>query len=156
MPPSEDTVHISRIYHFNAGHRLFRADWSDEKNWEFFGKCSYADGHGHNYTLEVTAVGVPDPDTGWAAPIVELDRAVDQEVMERLDHHNLNEQLPSRYGPAPTTEVLILEVWDALVARIGARFQLHRLRIQETARNTFEYFGPNVSFDGSFGEPPSR
>ena len=136
------TVQLTRVYRFSAGHRLFHPGRSDDWNWSTFGKCSYAEGHGHNYTLEVSVEGVPDPESGMAISLDIVDRAVEREVMETIDHRNLNEALALEYGPVPTTEVLLLELWDRLEPWIERPARLCRLRIYETSKNTFEYFGP--------------
>lgn len=134
-------VSTTRVYHFCAGHRLFRADWSDERNWETFGPCSYPESHGHNYTLEVTVRGVPDADTGWVVPPTVVDHAVEEHVMARFDHRNLNQRLRLEYGAAPTTEILVMELWDNLLEAIAPPAQLYRLKVSETSKNSFEYWG---------------
>jgi 6-pyruvoyltetrahydropterin/6-carboxytetrahydropterin synthase len=136
-------AYLTKTYRFNAGHRLHNAARDDAWNLRTFGKCSYPGGHGHNYTLEVTVRGAPDRDTGRVAREEDLDAAVAAEVMEKLDHRNLNEVLPSEVGPAPTTEVLVAELWKMLGARIPGPATLHRLKVSETSKNSFEYFGPD-------------
>jgi 6-pyruvoyltetrahydropterin/6-carboxytetrahydropterin synthase len=135
-------VYLTRAYSLSAGHRLLDPRLDDDANLQLFGKCSLAGGHGHNYRLEVTVKGTPDPDTGRVASPLGLDQVVEEEVFERLDHRSLNDVLPSEFGPAPTTEVLILELWRSLETRIAPLASLHSLRVSETAKNTFEYFGP--------------
>ncbi len=151
-------VHITRVYRFNAGHRLYRADRDPGWNDETFGKCSYPGGHGHNYTLHLTVSGAPCPSTGWIVDPAALDALVEREVMEWIDHRNLNEVLALDVAPVPTTEVLVVEIWERLADCIpalgrdvasladegaphdaGAR--LERLKLSETAKNTFEYAG---------------
>ena len=134
-------VYLTRIYRFNAGHRLYHPQRDDAWNWETYGKCSYPEGHGHNYVLELTVSGPPDPSTGQCVVPEVLDSVVELEVMERLDHRNLNTALELRYGPAPTTEVLLLELWDRLAPHFNPPTRLARLRISETAKNIFEYSG---------------
>ena len=145
-----NVVYLTRIHRFNAGHRLFNPAWDDARNWETFGKCSLPDGHGHNYVLETTVRGTPDPATGWVVPPSMINRAVEEEVMNRLDHRNLNGSLKLEYGCAPTTEVLVLELWDALTKWIEPPAALYRLKVSETDKNTFEYFGPQS------GQPSTR
>lgn len=140
--PTPRRVDLTRVYRFNAGHRLFHPDRDEGWNLRVFGKCSYAGGHGHNYTLEVTVRGVPDRETGWVIPREVLDRDVAEHVIEPIDHRNLNDVLELLAGPAPTTEVLAVEVWRRLAPHIAAPATLHRLVISETSKNTFEYFGP--------------
>lgn len=135
-------VYLTKLFRFNAGHRLFHPDRSDDWNLRVFGKCSYPGGHGHNYTLEITVSGEPDRQTGLVLPEPTLDAAFATTVLDRIDHRNLNDVLSKDFGPAPTTEVLILELWRALETRIPPPAKLARLRISETAKNTFEYQGP--------------
>ena len=137
-----NTVCLTRVYQFNAGHRLFRPDRDDDWNRRTFGKCSYPEGHGHNYVLEVTVEGVADPETGMTVSLEVIDDAVDGEVMDTIDHRNLNDTLELKHGPVPTTEVLLLELWERLKRWIEPAARLHRLRIYETTKNIFEYFGP--------------
>ncbi len=134
-------AYLTKAYQLNAGHRLFDPRHDAEWNTRVFGKCSYPGGHGHNYALEVTVRGCPDPTTGRVLREKDIDRAVEAEVMEKIDHRNLNDVLSKDFGPAPTTEVLILELWRALEKRIPPPARLHRLRVSETAKNSFEYFG---------------
>ena len=136
------TVYVTKTYRFNAGHRLFDPRRDDRWNLDVFGKCSYPGGHGHNYSLEVTLRGEPDPASGRVLAVSRLDAIVAEEVFARLDHRNLNEVLPKEYGPAPTTEVLVLELWKRISKGIPAPSILHRLRVSETDKNSFEYFGP--------------
>ncbi len=135
-------VYLTRTYRFNAGHRLFDPGRDEAWNREVFGKCSLPGGHGHNYTLEVTVRGSPDPETGQILKLEALDAAVAAVVHDRIDHRNLNEVLSKTHGPAPTTEVLILELWPLLDRLIPAPVSLHRLIVAETTKNTFEYHGP--------------
>lgn len=135
-------AYLTKAYRFNAGHRLHDPRRDGAWNLRVFGKCSYPGGHGHNYTLEVTVRGSPDPGTGRVAREEDLDAAVEAEVMEKIDHRSLNDVLPSQFGPAPTTEVLLLELWSALEKRVPPPAVLHRLKVSETSKNSFEYFGP--------------
>ncbi len=137
-------AHVTKAYSFNAGHRLFHPERDADWNWETFGKCSYEEGHGHNYVLEVTVEGEIDEASGFVAPMARIDAAVEAEVMRELDHRNLNRRLELRYGPTPTTEVLILELWDRLAPWFDGPARLYRLRVFETEKNAFEYFGPEV------------
>ena len=102
-------VFVTRAYEFNAGHRLFNPDHDDAWNLRVFGKCSYPGGHGHNYRLEVTVRGPVDPETGFAIHLDDLDSLVKRQVVEPIDHRNLNEVLELQVGVAPTTEVLAVE-----------------------------------------------
>lgn len=135
-------AYVTRVYRFCAGHRLFHPARDDEWNQRVFGKCSTPGGHGHNYTLEVTVRGTPDRETGWIIAPQVLDRAVEAVVFDGIDHRNLNDVLGRDFGPAPTTEVLLLELWRSVEPRIAPPARLFRLRLGETAKNSFEYCGP--------------
>ncbi len=134
-------AYLTKVYRFNAGHRLFDPAQSEAWNREVFGKCSLPGGHGHNYTLEVTVKGSPNPATGMLVTLESIDVAVEEVVFQRIDHRSLNDLLSKKHGPAPTTEVLILDLWPDLEARIPPPAKLHRLLIAETSKNSFEYFG---------------
>ena len=136
------TVVWTKVYRFCAGHRLHDPGRGDEWNRRVFGKCSYPGGHGHNYTLEVSVRGEPDAESGLVVREADMDAVIDDVVMKRLDHRNLNDVLSSDFGPAPTTEVLVLELWRSLDGRIPSPAELHRVRVSETAKNSFEYMGP--------------
>lgn len=131
----------TKTYRFCAGHRLFDPDRDDAWNLSVFGKCSFPGGHGHNYALEVSIRGEPDPETGLVIREDVVDRIVEDEVMRRLDHRNLNDVISREFGPAPTTEVLVLDLWRAFQRRIPPGPRLHGIRVSETAKNFFEYFG---------------
>ncbi|HLU50112.1 MAG TPA: 6-carboxytetrahydropterin synthase [Planctomycetota bacterium] len=141
-------VDLTRIYHFNAAHRLYHPRRDDRWNHRIFGKCSNPDGHGHNYLLEVTVRGVPDPDTGWVYPLELLDRQVHELVIEPFDHHNLNVVLEREGDIPPTSEVFVVAIWRQLEQAIASPTRLHRLKLWETERNTFEYWGPERSRAG--------
>ena len=112
---------------------------STEQNIQLFGKCNNAAGHGHNYILEVTVEGVPDEKTGMIADLGEIDRVVEQEVVDRYDHKHLNVDIPEFAGKNPTTEVVTKMIWQRLNGKLPA--QLHKVLVRETARNIFEYSG---------------
>ena len=135
-------VYVTKAYHFNAGHRLFDPSRDDDWNLRVFGKCSYPGGHGHNYRLEVTVRGTPDATSGLLLREADLDLAVEAEVLEKIDHRNLNEVLSQDFGKTPTTEVLVLELWRAIEKRISPPAVLYRIKVAETEKNFFEFFGP--------------
>ncbi|HXG00982.1 MAG TPA: 6-carboxytetrahydropterin synthase, partial [Bacteroidota bacterium] len=83
-------VYITRKEHFSASHRLFNEQWSDEKNFEVFGKCANPNGHGHNYEIEVTVAGVPPKETGMVMDLKRLSDIINEEIIERVDHKHLN------------------------------------------------------------------
>ena len=109
---------ISRTLHFNAAHRLFRRDRSDEWNRATYGAASNAAGYGHNYALEVAVAGEPDPSTGMVINLIDLDRVLKEEVDRPLDHRNLNEEIPEFRDVVPTAENLAAWIWRRVDARI--------------------------------------
>ena len=137
-------IYITRKEHFNAAHKLFRPDWSDEKNMEVFGKCSNPNWHGHNYDLYVTVKGIPDPNTGFVYDLKQLSEIIKRHVTDKLDHKNINMDVEFMKGKMASTEVLTMAIWDQLEPQIKSEFgQLHSIRLHETERNFVEYFGPN-------------
>jgi 6-pyruvoyltetrahydropterin/6-carboxytetrahydropterin synthase len=135
-------VEVTRRAHFCAGHRYWRAEWSAEKNREIFGACANEQGHGHNYTVEVTLSGPVDPVTGMVINLTEVDRLIRAHVIERLDHKNLNTDVPELAGHVPTTEVLAGFVWDQLVSQITIG-RLVRVRVCESEDLWAERSGDN-------------
>ena len=132
-------VRVTRRLHFSAAHRLFRKDWSDARNAEVFGDCSNPNWHGHNYELDVTVEGAPDPATGYLVDLGEV-RRIAEEVLDDLDHRNLNLDVPWLEGIIPSTENLVVALWRRLAPRIP-RGRLARLVLYETPRNWAEYAG---------------
>lgn len=135
-------VYLTRVVEFCAAHKLHREDWDDEKNWKVFGKCANPNYHGHNFTLEVTVVGEPDPATGFVINFTELKEILKKYVEDPIDHKNLNLDVPFMKGIIPTMENLLIQLWKELEPRIPAPAKLYRLRIFETQRNIIEYYGP--------------
>lgn len=127
---------LTRTYEFAAAHRLQADALPHETNLELYGKCNNPAGHGHNYVLEVTVAGTPDPISGMMLDLGELDRSVHATVVDRYDHRNLNEDLPEFAGRVTTSEVVVQEIWDRLVGAVPG--ELYRVRLWETARNAFE------------------
>tara|TARA_B110000008_G_C16548498_1_gene395310 strand:+ start:118 stop:561 length:444 start_codon:yes stop_codon:yes gene_type:complete len=139
---SKKTVYISRRARFNAAHKLYNPDWSDEKNHEVFGKCANANWHGHNYELHVTVKGVPNDDTGYCMDMKTLSDLIKEFVEEPLDHKNLNLDVPWMKGKRASTENLIIEIWNQLEKPIQEyNCALHKIRLYETENNYAEYFG---------------
>ena len=135
-------VYLTRVEHFNAAHRLFNPGWSDEKNEEVFGKCANQNWHGHNYELLVTIKGEPDPDTGFVFDVKRLSNIIKDQVVEQLDHRNLNEDVAFMKGKMCSTENLAIAIWNELVPHIPSTVSLHCIRLYETPRIYVEYFGP--------------
>ena len=122
---------------FSAGHTLFNPEFSDEKNRETFGKCSNPSGHGHNYVLEVTLRGEADPDTGFVFDLSELASVMRKQIIDDVDHRNLNVDVDWLRGVIPTTENLASAFWSRLDANLPAGL-LYSVRIGETEKNWAE------------------
>lgn len=137
-----ETVYITRREHFNAAHKLWREEWTDEKNAEVFGKCSNKNWHGHNFELFVTVKGHPNPETGFVINLKELSKIVKELVIEELDHKNLNLDVPFLAGKLASTENIIIEIWKLIVTPIQlAGGELCYLKLVETENNFVEYYG---------------
>lgn len=134
-------VYLTRLEHFNAAHKLYNPAWSREKNEEVFGKCANENWHGHNYELFVTVKGDPDPDTGFLFDVKKLSNIIKQEVIEKLDHKNLNVDVPFMKGKMCSTENVAIEIWKQLEPHIPAPVKLHCVKLYETPRIYIEYFG---------------
>lgn len=134
--------YITRRERFSAAHRMFRQEWSDEKNFQVFGKCSNPNWHGHDYVLYVTIKGEPSEETGFFMNISDLKDIIREKVVERLDHRNINTEVGFMKGKVATTENLAIAIWDELKPAIEeAGAELHSIKIQETENNTIEYYG---------------
>ena len=133
------TVRVTRRVHFSAAHRLHNPAFSDEENVRTFGLCNSPNWHGHNYELDVTVEGEPDPRTGYVLDLADL-RDVANEILADVDHRNLNLDVAWLKDVIPTTENLVVALWEQMAPRItGAR--LARLVLWETPRNYVEYEG---------------
>jgi len=133
-------VTISRKAHFNSAHRLYRPDWSDEKNQSIFGKCNNPNFHGHNYDLIVSVTGHIDPETGYVMDVKILSDLIKEEVENRFDHKNLNLDVPEFKNLNPTAENIAVVIWDKLRAKISTDFDLEVV-LYETPRNFVTYKG---------------
>ena len=135
-------VYITRKEHFNAAHKLWKAEWSAEKNMEVFGKCANPNWHGHNYNLFVTVKGKPNPDTGFVVDLKELSKIIKTKIVEPLDHKNMNLDVPFMSGKMASTEILTVEIWKQLQSEIDSLgCKLHSIQVFETENNSAEYFG---------------
>jgi 6-pyruvoyltetrahydropterin/6-carboxytetrahydropterin synthase len=132
-------VALGRRYHFSASHRLHNSELSEEENCRIYGKCNNPYGHGHNYILEVVVTGPVNAGTGMIANLADLDAFVEREVLNAFDHKSLNEDVEAFREKVPTTEYLCIEINRRLRAFPVAR--LLRIRVEETANNSFEYSG---------------
>jgi 6-pyruvoyltetrahydropterin/6-carboxytetrahydropterin synthase len=134
-------VRITRRMHFSAAHRLNREDWPAAQNREVFGLCSNPNWHGHNYELDVTVEGAVDPETGYVLDLKTLRDLVDGRVIRDLDHRNLNLDVQWLQGVNPTTENLVVAIWNRLADSLPGGTRLARLVLYETPRNIVEYTG---------------
>lgn len=133
-----DKVAVFRKEHFNAAHRLHNPLWDDATNGKVFGKCNNPHYHGHNYELIVKLTGVPDPQTGYVYDLKLLSDLIDEEVLQRFDHKNLNEDTAEFKNLNPTAENIVVVIYNILREKIDKKFDLH-LRLYETERNFVEY-----------------
>lgn len=135
-------IYITRKEHFNAAHRLFRADWSDKKNLEVFGKCSNPNWHGHNYTLFVTVKGNIDPELGFLMNLKVLSTIINEYVINKVDHKNLNIEVNFMKNINPSTENIAIAIWNQIEKPIKDKGGiLHSVKLQETENNFVEYYG---------------
>ena len=134
-------LYITRIEHFNAAHKLFNPKWSREKNEEVFGKCANENWHGHNFELYVTIKGFPDPETGFVYDVKKLSIIIKEYVIDKLDHKNLNEDVPFMHGKLCSIENLVIAIWEQLAPNLPPAIALHSLKLYETPRIFVEYFG---------------
>lgn len=133
-------VTISRKAHFNAAHRLYRKDWTAEKNDAVFGKCNNPNFHGHNYELTVSVTGEVDPETGFVIDVKILADIIYQEVELPFDHKNLNLDVPEFQDLNPTAEHIVVVIWNKIRKKINPDFDLE-IVLYETARNFVTYKG---------------
>jgi len=133
-------IKACRKAHFNAAHRLYRKDWTDEKNVQVFGKCNNPRYHGHNYELIVGVIGEVDPETGYLIDLKELKDYIEVEVEEYLDHKNLNEEVEEFKTLNPTVENIAFVIWNRLRKVLPKRFDLE-ITLYETPRNFVIYKG---------------
>ncbi len=134
------TIYVTRKLHFNAAHRLHNPEKSDAWNRETFGPCNHPNWHGHNYVLEVTVAGEPEPETGYVIDLGQLKRLVTETVVDKVDHKNLNLDVDFMQGILPSTENFVVAIWKQLEGALPSG-RLHAVRLYETERNFAEYRG---------------
>lgn len=140
-------VYITRRETFNAAHKLWQPSWSDEKNNEVFGRCANKNWHGHNFVLFVTVCGDPDPETGFVMNLKDLSTLIRREVIDHLDHKNLNLDVPFLTGIMASTENLAIAIWNILSPKIeGFGAELEKIKLVETENNFVEYYGNKKPF----------
>lgn len=136
-----DMIQVTQKYEMAAAHRLHNPNWNSEKNIQVFGKCNNPDGHGHNYTVEVTLGGKSDSESGQLIDLDEMDRVVKENILDRFDHRNLNTEIPEFSELNPTVENMCRVFWDILTGQFG-EVKLMKVGIWETPKTYAEYTGP--------------
>lgn len=134
----ETMIQLTRKYHFSAAHRLHSDQLSDEENKQIFGKCNNPHGHGHNYVLEVTVAGDQDPVTGMVIDLAEMDRVIDEVIIQKFDHKHLNLDTVEFSQLNPTAEVMTVVFWELIESHLP---NLYKIGLWETSKNYFEYYG---------------
>lgn len=137
-------IYVSRKEHFNAAHKLYNPQWSKEKNIEVFGPCANENWHGHNFELIVTVKGTPDPETGFVVDLKRLSSMIRREVIDKLDHKNLNLDVDFMKDKLASCETLVVEMWKIIhhhLPSVTRHGKLHSIRLYETPRNYVDYFG---------------
>ena len=136
-------IYVTRKAHFNASHRLHNPNKSDEWNQQTFGKCNNPNWHGHNYVIEVTVAGEPDPETGYVIDLGKLKAIIKEAILDPCDHKNLNLEVPFLEGVIPTSENLVKaffhELEDSVNAATSGNSKLYSVKLFETERNIAEY-----------------
>jgi 6-pyruvoyltetrahydropterin/6-carboxytetrahydropterin synthase len=134
-------IQITRRETFNAAHRLFNPKWDAEKNFEVFGPCSRI--HGHNWELFVTVSGEINPDTGFVMDLKDLRDLVRQEIIDKVDHTYLNEDVPFLKGMLPSTENFAIAIWKIIQPLLKSKYNvdLFKIKLTETTNHFVEYFG---------------
>ncbi len=137
-------IYLTRKIEFSASHYYWNPEFTPEENRRVFGKCANRHGHGHNYVLEVTVAGEPDPVTGMVLDLKELKQILEREVMEVFDHKFINQEVPQLDGQIPTSENIARIIWALLEGKVpGGR--LHHIRLYETSDLFVDYYGGNAA-----------
>ena len=133
-------IYITRRADFSASHYYHNPAWSPQENARVFGKCANLNGHGHNYTLELTVKGEVDSTTGFVVDLKELKELMDREVVDAMDHRHLNKEVPEFAQLVPTTENLAITIWQRLESKLKVA-RLHRVRVYEADDLFADYYG---------------
>lgn len=137
-------IYVTRKEHFNAAHRLYNPNWSDEQNEAVFGPCANRNYHGHNFELIVTVKGTPHPDTGFVIDLKALGDIMKREVVDKVDHRNLNLDVDFMAGKLASCENFVIEIWKLLapaIEQVAPNARLHYIKLIETPKNFVEYYG---------------
>lgn len=137
-------IHVTRRVLFSASHRLHNPEWNEKKNYEIFDKCNNPNGHGHNYILEVTVSGVPDINTGYVLDLKIMKRIIKEYIVDKVDHKNLNLDVPFLKGIIPSAENIVVIFWEILKDKFGENVKLSKIKLWETENNVIEYNGDPV------------
>lgn len=133
-------IYVTRQLKFSSAHRLYNPEYSETMNEDVFDKCNNYHGHGHNYTLEVTVAGVPNPETGYLIDLKKLKRIMDENIIQKVDHKHLNFDVPFLKGIIPTVENLVYIFWQILNDKINEG-KLYKIKLYETDTSFVEYYG---------------
>ena len=133
-------IYLTRKCEFSASHFYHNPQWSEEENRRVFGKCANLNGHGHNYTLEVTVKGEIDATTGFVVDLKELKNILNREVVDAMDHRHLNKEVPEFAARIPTTENIAIAIWQRLNQKLKVA-KLHRVRLYELPDLFVDYYG---------------
>jgi 6-pyruvoyltetrahydropterin/6-carboxytetrahydropterin synthase len=133
-------IYLTRKCEFSASHFYHNPQWSEEENRRAFGKCANLNGHGHNYTLEVTVKGEVDPVTGFVVDLKELKDILNREVVDAMDHRHLNKEVPEFATKIPTSENIAIAIWQRLEKKLNVA-KLHRVRLYELPDLFVDYYG---------------
>ncbi|WP_341834715.1 6-carboxytetrahydropterin synthase [Chitinophaga pollutisoli] len=134
-------IYLTRVEHFNAAHKLYNPQWSKEQNQEVFGKCANNNWHGHNYELHVTVKGEPDPETGFVFNAKTLGVLINDVVVEKMDHKNLNMDVDFMKDKFTSAENVAIAIWEQLEKHLPGTVQLHCIKLHETSKIYVEYYG---------------
>jgi 6-pyruvoyltetrahydropterin/6-carboxytetrahydropterin synthase len=137
-------LYITRKEHFNAAHQLWNPKISDEDNFTLFGKCANPNFHGHSFDLYVCVKGQPDPETGLVMDLKKLKIIIREQVIDDLDHQNLNLDVSWLQGKMPSIENIAVAIWNRISPHLPAGVALHKITLWETQNNFVEYFGDQV------------
>tara|TARA_Y100000748_G_C15398402_1_gene450422 strand:- start:202 stop:630 length:429 start_codon:yes stop_codon:yes gene_type:complete len=139
-------IYLTRKEHFNAAHKLYNPSWSKEKNFQVYGDCSNENWHGHNYELFVTIKGKVNNDDGMVINLKLLSKIINDEIISKVDHKNLNLDVPFLKNKITSTENVVIEFWNILDKKISSLEDcncfLHCIKLYETPKNSVEYYGP--------------
>ena len=135
------TVYVTRKMHFNAAHKLYNPSWSVEKNDEVFGKCANKNWHGHNFDLYVTVKGDPSDQTGFVMDLKKLKIVLENKVVSKLDHSNLNMDVDFLLDVLPSIENIAIRIWEQIENELPQGVRLHCVKLYETENQYVEYYG---------------